>query len=406
MLVRPELHLTYCTNIHPAEGWDAVMANLRRITPALKTRLSPSAPFAVGLRLSAREAAELVEGHRLADLRAFLDGEGLYVALLNGFPYGPFHGASVKTNVYAPDWRHDARVAYTLNLIAILERLLPGGLDGGISTVPFSYKPWMPVPSREDCETIARNVARIAEALVRVRERSGLLIHLDVEPEPDCLVERTDETVDFFTRWIRPIGAAYLSAHLGRSDAEGMTAMREHVQVCLDCCHLAVEYEDPAAALARLHEADIKVGRMQLSSALHVDLPGASRLESVADRLRPFAESTYLHQVVEKRDGDLRRFPDLDVALENITSDRSARAWRVHFHVPLFIAEYAGLGSTQAYVSTMLGLLSRRPFTRHLEIETYTWDVLPPALKLEIGDSIAREYDWVLTQLKDVVSPR
>src|SRR4029453_7659964 len=162
MLVRrdPPLHLTYCTNIHPADGWPAVFATLRRIAPGLKARLSPAAPFGLGLRLSAREAAELADGDRLTEFRSFLDGQGLYVALINGFPYGPFHGASVKTDVYAPDWRDDARVRYTLDLVSILERLVPEGLDGGISTVPFSYKPWMPVPSRADCESIARNVAR------------------------------------------------------------------------------------------------------------------------------------------------------------------------------------------------------------------------------------------------------
>src|SRR5688572_17488880 len=145
MRIEPDgfFHLTYCTNIHPADGWPAVFENIRRIAPVLKARLSASAPFGLGLRLSAGEARELLEGDRLADFKAFLDREGLYVAIINGFPYGAFHGAPVKTNVYAPDWRDDARVQYTTNLIEILRRLVPDGVDGGVSTAPLSYKPWM-----------------------------------------------------------------------------------------------------------------------------------------------------------------------------------------------------------------------------------------------------------------------
>src|SRR5713101_3394754 len=193
----PPLHLTYCTNIHPADGWTAVLANLQRIAPALKARLCPSAPFGLGLRLSAREASELLEGDRLSEFRSFLDHEGLYVALINGFPHGSFHGTGVKTNVYAPDWRDEARVRYTLDLITILKRLVPEGLDGGVSTVPLSYKPWIGTPSREEWEAIAHHVARVAESMVRVKHADGTLIHLDIEPEPDCLIENSDEAIAF-----------------------------------------------------------------------------------------------------------------------------------------------------------------------------------------------------------------
>ena len=129
-------------------------ANLRRYAPALKARFSPSAPFGVGLRLSAREARELLDGDRLPELRAFLDREGLYVGIINGFPYGPFHGTPVKAKVYAPDWRDDARVDYTLDLVRVLQALVPAGLDGGVSTAPLSYKAWVGVGDRGAWETL------------------------------------------------------------------------------------------------------------------------------------------------------------------------------------------------------------------------------------------------------------
>jgi hypothetical protein len=397
------LHLTYCTNIHPADGWDAVHANLRRVAPALKSRLSPGGRFGIGLRLSAREATELLAGRALDEFRAFLDAEGLYVALINGFPYGPFHGTPVKAEVYAPDWRDDARVKYTLNLIKILGELVPEGVDGGVSTAPLSYKPWVRADDRAAWETITKNVARVAEALIRLRRERGTIIHLDIEPEPDCLLETSDETVQFFERWLLPIGAAELATTFGMSADEARAHLLEHVRVCFDCCHCSVEYEAPRAALARLAHAGIQVGRVQLSSALDVAFP-SDRAEAarLASRLQPFADPVYLHQVIERADTRVRQFHDLDQALvarqqsSEMSGDDAARQWRIHFHVPLFTSAYEGLGSTQQDVRTVIQAAQQTPFTRHLEIETYTWDVLPKPLKLDVVSSIAREYEWVL----------
>jgi sugar phosphate isomerase/epimerase len=389
--------LTYCTNIHAADGWDAVFANLERYAPALKARFSPTAPFGVGLRLSAREARELLERDRLEQFRAFLDREGLYVAIINGFPYGPFHGTPVKANVYAPDWRDDARVQYTLDLIAILEKLVPEGVDGGVSTAPLSYKAWVAGESDAVWQTITRNVVRIAEALVRLRYSSGVLIHLDIEPEPDCSLENTDETIDFFEKWLIPTGAPALARSLATSEEAARDHLREHIRLCFDCCHFAVEYEDPAAALTRFREAGIQIGRIQLSSALQVSFPRDAReAAAAADALRPFADATYLHQVVEPRPGALAHYPDLDKALASRMSNGGPDEWRIHFHVPLFAREYESFASTQDYVRKVIDLATAARVTGHLEIETYTWDVLPPGLKVDLLESIAREYDWVL----------
>jgi sugar phosphate isomerase/epimerase len=384
------LQLTYCTNIHPADGWDAVDANIRRVAPALKARLSPSGRFGLGLRLSAREARELLAGHRLDEFKAFLDDEGLYVAIINGFPYGPFHGTPVKAEVYAPDWRHDARVTYTLDLVEILSRLLPADLDGGISTAPLSYKPWVGHDDVEAWDAITQNVIRVADTLARVHDERGALIHLDIEPEPDCLLETTDETVRFFDERL------------------AAPNVREHVRVCFDCCHVSVEHERPLAALEKYRRAGIEIGRVQLSSALDVHLPGdPAESAQIARRLRPFADPVYLHQVIEREGEALRQFPDLDEALRGETSavaeataHRPDRQWRIHFHVPLFTSEYEGLGSTQHDVRTVLEAARDSRFTRHLEIETYTWDVLPGALKIDVVNSIAREFEWVLGVLK------
>jgi sugar phosphate isomerase/epimerase len=348
------LHLTYCTNIHPADGWEAVLASLRAHAPALKARLSPDAPFGIGLRLSGAESAELLSGDRLARFREWLDAEGLYVFTLNAFPHGTFHGQPVKADVHAPDWRSQERVDYTLRMASVLEALLPDGVEGTVSTNPLSYRPWL---DDADWETCTANVVRVDEAL------RGSPVSLAIEPEADGALA----TVDDLIRWW----------------PEGL----ENVTVCFDACHSAVAYEEPEEVLDALDAAGIRVGKAQLSAALIV--PAGAHEE-----LRAFADPVYLHQVTER--GSLRTWPDLPEALS--ASDGDVDEWRVHFHVPIFVERYGALMSTQEHLERCLRQVRGR--TSHLEIETYTWDVLPADLKASSVDSIAREYEWVLGVLR------
>jgi sugar phosphate isomerase/epimerase len=350
VVVGDGLHLTYCTNIHPANGWAAVQESLRAHAPALKARLSPDAPFGIGLRLSGAESAELLSGDRLPRFREWLDAEGLYVFTLNAFPHGAFHGQPVKADVHAPDWRTQERVDYTLRMAEILAALLPEGVEGTISTSPLSYAPWVDAAGVAEC---TRNVRRVDEAL------RGTRIALAIEPEADGALA----TVDDLIRWW----------------PDGL----ENVTVCFDACHSAVAYEDPGAALDALDAAGIRVGKAQLSAALVV--PAQAR-----EQLRAFADPIYLHQVTER--GSSRSWPDLPQALAD---GAGGDEWRVHFHVPIFVERYGALRSTQEHLERCI----RRVRTSQLEIETYTWDVLPADLKASSVDSIAREYEWVLDVL-------
>jgi sugar phosphate isomerase/epimerase len=345
------LHLTYCTNIHPAVGWEAVQASLRAHAPALKARLSPDAPFGIGLRLSGAESRELLAGDRRARFGDWLEAEGLYVFTINGFPHGTFHGQPVKADVHAPDWRSEERVAYTLRLAEILAALLPDGVDGTISTSPLSYAPWL---DADGLRSATANVVRVGEAL------RGTRIALAIEPEADGALATIDDVI----RW--------------------WPDRLEHVTVCFDACHSAVAYEEPEEALDALDAAGIRVGKAQLSAALTV--PATAHEE-----LRAFADPIYLHQVTER--GSRRSWPDLPEALAD---DGGGGEWRVHFHVPIFVERYGALESTQEHLRRSI----ERVRTAHLEIETYTWDVLPAGLKASSVDSIAREYEWVLDVLR------
>src|SRR3989441_147638 len=314
MYVEPDrfFHLTYCTNIHPGNGWSEVYASLRRYAPALKARFAPHSAFGIGLRLSGRESRELLQGDHLQQFQDFLQEHGLYVFTLNGFPYGPFHQQPVKALVHAPDWRDE-------------------------------------------------------------------------------------EVVRFYTHWLLEEGARLLSDALAVSRDEARSHLLEHIRVCFDTCHVAVAYEEPATVLDRFDQIGIKIGKVQISSALKVAFPGEEQARvDIARALEPFAESTYLHQVVQQHhDGTFRHYPDLIEALPHI-QDRQIAQWRIHFHVPIFIDHFPRFQSTQDTLADTLDLLVQRRFCRHLEIETYTWSVLPQDLKKDLLDSIAREYEWVL----------
>lgn len=386
------VHLTYCTNIHKGESWAETRAALEAHLPLVKARVSPDAPMGVGLRLSALAARELAEGEELARFRAWLAASDLYVFTINGFPYGPFHGTRVKQEVYQPDWSRPERVAYTKLLAELLAALLPeeSGLEGSISTVPLTFRPL--AVDLGLLPKAVRNLLQAAADLVELERRTGRRIALALEPEPHCLLETVEEAVGFLERRIlasEPVAIFARMAGLPYAGAEAV--LRRHLGVCLDVCHAAVEFEDPAAALRRLEGAGIAVPKLQLSAALEVPEVGP---DTVA-RLARFEDGVYLHQVVERGpDGRLRRFLDLADAFARVEAARG-RTWRVHCHVPIFVERLDGLASTQPTLAQVLAIQRQRPISRHLEVETYTFDVLPPELRAPgVDEAIARELAW------------
>lgn len=395
-------HLTYCSNIHPGEDWEDVFNNLQTYIPKLKKELAQDQSFGIGLRLANRASEELLQGDKLSQLKQWLTKEDCYVFTLNGFPYGGFHRQVVKDEVYRPDWCEGDRLSYTERLVKILAALLPEGIDGGISTMPLSYKPWWqsnPTQLSRIFEGSTFHLAQMAAQMAQVEEVTGKLLHLDLEPEPDALLENTDEVVAFFQNWLLPVGQEYLQQTYRVTPSMAETWLRRHIRVCYDTCHFAVEYEDPAIALAKFEKAGITIGKFQLSSAIRIPIPQErSQRQVLRQHLEPFAESTYLHQVIEQgAEGTLHHYQDLQDALPELMNT-SATEWRTHFHVPIFIDRYPPFASTQDHITAILQQLSQVPQCNHLEIETYTWEVLPPEMKLDIFTSIKREYEWIINK--------
>lgn len=391
------VHLTYCSNIHPGESWAEVRAQVGAHLPKVKAQLSPDRPFGIGLRLSAIAAESLSEPAALEEFKSFLAGENLYVFTINGFPFGEFHGTPVKENVYLPDWRDEARLAYSNRLADLLAELLPDDseLEGSISTVPGAFKP--AISSEADVTAMADNLIRHAAYLVALRERTGRTVTLELEPEPCCFIETIDEAVDFFRNHLFSADAiAGMAERTGLSGAAAEAALRRHLGVCLDLCHAAVEFEDPEKALAKLRDAGIRIGKMQISAGLRFALVDGDTVEL----LRPFNDAVYLHQVVERNGAGLLRYVDLSEAFAALEGKQGNREWRVHFHVPIFLDDLGRFSTTQDFIRDMLARQRAVPFTRHLEVETYTWDVLPPEYRnVDVDAAIVRELQWVRAQL-------
>lgn len=374
-------HLAYCTNIHPAESWEETWDALREHTLQVRTRVAPGQPYAIGLRLSARAATELLQDEQLIAFQSWLTAENCYVFTINGFPYGSFHGTRVKETVYRPDWTTPERLTYTKDLFTIIAALCPASSGGSVSTLPGSFKEF-----QADESAIFRNLESCARHIEALATRTAKDLHLGLEPEPLGHFENTEETLAFFARFL--------------AVAADPDLIRRRIGINYDTCHFALEFDDCRSSLDALHEAGLRISKVHLSSALSLDPSDPGAIEAI----QPFDEPTYLHQFLLRQGDSITRFKDLPAALQALSAGElpvtpSSEA-RIHFHIPLYAAPAAPLGSTQSHVSDLLAYRRDHPgFCCHYEIETYTWGVLPGDLQTPIVDQIANEYRWLLPQM-------
>lgn len=402
MMHTPYGHLTYCSNIHAGETWNEHFAQLQAHIPLVKQAISPYQPFGIGLRLSNTASLALYEETNLEAFRQWLIQHDCYVFTMNGFPYGSFHHAIVKDQVHAPDWTTADRVQYTIRLAKILAALLPPGMEGGISTSPLSYKFWHTIDHAEGIfEKATRHILQVVEQLIEIKRTTGKLLHLDIEPEPDGLLGESKDFFEWYTQYLLPLGIPYLQDRFEYNREEATNVLKEHVQLCYDVCHFAICYEDHAVVMEQLQSFGIKIGKIQISAALKANIPGdVEERKPVIEAFKCFNEPTYLHQVVAmQKNRQLKRYADMPDALAD-AENPSITEWRAHFHVPLFVENYGVLQSTQKDIEQVIALHQQQPVTSHLEIETYTWEVLPGELRVPINESIVRELQWVMGLLK------
>jgi sugar phosphate isomerase/epimerase len=378
-------HLSYCTNIHPAETWAETSLMLKTHVLGVRNRLRSEGmlgleeAFAIGLRLSAVAARELLQGDHLAEFKDWLEKTNTYVFTINGFPYGSFHGTRVKEQVFKPDWTEQARVDYTKDLFRILAVIARPGTGASVSTLPGSHKTF-----HADEAPIRRNLIELAAWLEILADETGHDFHLGLEPEPLGHFENTDETLAFFER-----------LHAAAPDSE---VLRRRIGVNYDACHFALEYDPARTSLDALAAAGIRISKIHLSSALALDPRDPSALAAI----RAFDEPVYFHQVLLRDSrGAVTRFADLalffDAVERNAIDPAGFVEMRVHFHIPLDAEPAEPLRSTRGQTREVLAWRKDHPEAcQHYEIETYTWSVLPGNLQRPVEAQIAGEYEWVL----------
>jgi len=352
-----EIHYSYCMNVHAGAALAVQESAIREVIPVLKRRLCPDQPFGLGLRISREALLELQDEARLESFRAAMEASGSYAFSVNAFPIGVFHRERVKEQVYAPDWLCPERLSYTCGVAAILARLLPEGVEGSVSTVPLTYGGW---PERAgDLTAFVKPLDRLALFLEELERQSGRRVHVGLEPEPDCALQTSGETL----RWFRDC--------FFRADGQTLARRRRYIGVCLDTCHAAMQFEDPSAALLSYAAEGVAVSKVQLSAALEVAADHADR-----QRLRDFDDGVYLHQV---KSSSGQSWPDLPALFA--AGDSARGQLRVHCHVPLHWRGDGGLKSTFPSVQPGFAEALGASGCRHVEVETYTFDVLPAEVR-------------------------
>lgn len=382
--------ITYCSNVHPGESLDEVLYNLNHFNQTIRQQCGLK-KMTSGLWISVTAAETLKDPNQLKCFKKALTSAKLTLTSINGFPFGGFHDDQVKEKVYLPDWSEQARLDYTKNLADILAACLPDNItQGAISTLPLGYKQqW----SQKKQTAANMHIQAILQHLAKLYETTGKQILLCIEMEPDCVLESTEELVKYF-----------------QHDILSVMQHSEFLGVCYDVCHQAVMHEDIKNSLATITAAGITIGKIQLSNALEANLKTQDKKQTLK-YLHEFAEPKYLHQVKTiNKDQQLHSSPDLTLALDNSNNNEAlpqTNPWRIHFHVPLHSESllHPSLSTTKHALYHVFDFLQQHKDVRpYLEVETYSWQVLPESLRpiddFQLIDGIVSELSWVETELR------
>ncbi len=378
----------YCTNVHAGATLEQTESNLKTHAARVQEILGRDQPLGVGLWLSASTAESLIQPGKLDAFAELLRVNKWIPYTFNGFPFGDFHKSVVKHDVYLPTWWQPERLAYTKNLVSILDQLLSPGEEGSISTMPIAWG--SPQPTDQQWSLAVQNLLNLVDHLYALEQRTGRLIYVCIEPEPGCLLDTTEGVIQLFQTRLFPAG-----------DAE---RIRRYLRVCHDICHAAVMFEDQSTVLQKYSDAGISIGKVQISSAIEIrfaDLTAEER-QAVLNEVALFAEDRYLHQTTARDNaGNVRFYEDLPYALNEVAANPPQdETWRIHFHMPIYLDQFGLLRTTQARIYDFLSEIQRFPEIRHFEVETYAWSVVPEDLRQqELAAGIAQEIHWLRQQL-------
>ena len=390
-------HLTYSTLVHPGDTWDDMWASLQKFVPQVKKNVCPDDKFGVSLRISSASSETLINSpEKRVSLRKFLDDNNMYLYTVNAFPFGPFKNQIVKEQVYEPDWSSELRLKYTMNVATILAEVAPDYVNPSIQTPPLGFKP--NVTSESVIEAYAENIRKLAAHVNNIHKYKGRTVTLAIEPEPACFLETTEETIAFFNTYLRNEKSyKNLAGKTGAALDGAKEILARHVGIVYDICHQALEYENITESLQALKDEKISVWKLQEAAAMMIPVVTKDKVEAV----RKYAKTIYLTQTHQRTaDGTITRYLNLEDAIAAWETKPVECEWRIHFHVPVFLEDLGPFKSTRFAIAEAMAFQKKHRLSDQLEIETYTWDVLPGELKTgDIVDYVTKEIEWVKSQL-------
>lgn len=375
MKITDQLHLCYSLNVYPGSTLENKINIIENKIPQIRDEINwKTSPFAIGLWLDSKTIDEIDES-KTDQLKEFLNRHNLYTFTANAFPYGTFHGENVKTNVYSPDWRSLERVNYTCKVADVLCNLLADDITGSISTLPGSYSSW--ISDEKEISLIAQNILKVASHLKCIYKKTGKKIILAIEMEPDCLWENPGQFIAFFNKYIRQ-----------------HKELAKYVGVCYDTCHQELLNNPPGSGLRMIINADITIAKIQFSAAI-IAKSRKDYLETV------FQDNVYLHQTRSiDKSGKLKKYSDLQEAIKN---GNTSIPWLIHYHVPIYCDQLGGglQAAKDEMIETLRIIKSTPEICSNIEIETYTYSILPEHLKpCSIEKSISKEYNWLIDKIR------
>lgn len=392
-------HLTYCTNIHKNKTLKDTVNNIKKYAINIKNKVSPNNRFGIGLCLSYNMSLQLVDETALNNFKHWLSANNLYIFTINGFVHSYFHKKNIKEKIYEPDWGTVERFIFTKNLITILSNLLDTEY-GSISTVPICYK--IKIRNRKKkYRVIQESLCYLMEILVlldKTKREKNKKIVLCFEPEPDCFLENTHDIIFFYKHTLIPYGTNYLNKNYGYTKKNATRKIFQHLQICYDACHFAIQHEKPKKTFEMLLKHNITVGKVQLSSLVHMYIPRNTFVEKIKIlKLQNLSTSTFLHQVrtTYKKTKNIHSCVDFSKPInsnECLTCVKKTR--RIHYHLPIYKNTFLLCNTTKKHLDkTFLELIRKNVI--HLEIETYTWLAAKKKNFLNTVESIVKEYEYV-----------
>jgi len=389
MLIKNKYSLTYCSNIFKENNWKTLFNKLNTYINSLKKY---NKPIGLSLCISNKLSNEIKKEKNISTIKNWLEEKNVYLSSINGFVYKTFHKKNIKDKIHYPDWTSKKKLNYTTNLITILRNLITKNKTGSISSSPLSYAPWI---KKKNHDYIlfksSKNIAIIIKNLICSTNKN--IIHIDIEPEPDCIINDSTTFINFYNKWLIPIAVKYLNDNLNFSKKKAIIYIKKHIRLCYDICHFSVNFENHKKIIHSINKNNIKIGKVQISSAMEIKIPTQNTKKAyIINDLKNVIKSPFLHQTTEKINKKLIKYKDIKYALKNFENKNNS-ILRIHCHTPLYKKNIKNIGTTQNETKNALIDLLNEKHIKHIEIETYTHKLISNEKQL---NSIIKEYNWVI----------